>query len=648
MGSPTASPVAPPATTAAPLPAPHRNMFRRMRSSRNRAQGGVPLVIDNTDMPTKPRRTRASRTNNNGGTRELFNLKGFFRSQGNLGRKATPKDRGMLVRAASDRSGPLRRSTSTHFTRSTTHRSSAFLLEPEPFTMSAFLMPEELAAFENACEEVSSVAEQEEEAKEEVSPLDCCLDHEPVALVIDDDDYGNPIMGSSGTLSRGGSSITNHSLQSQRQQQQEFEEEERLSDCNNKPYPAASVVVVPEISFAMKKNKHEELGRIQFEFDTLAEARAKAARLQRPILCVEAEVPGDVTTGETTFSHPLIVEAAESLFVTVQQRPLQPQDDDDGRFFTNSSCRTRVRVLDDMAIDVLPPVERMTAALVVAAMVRGLESYRMRVPQYLRLLLEEEGGKLQVLSKTRVRNIQGKAIFGIFDANYAEVEFAGIDGVLATRSGSMVRQQVVQVTYDSRRLTYGALVRHALRNTGATMIYYETNDQRIAAQLEVQQFEEFRQTLQQRFMDDQQEEDIIPQPAIKVTEAFGNLRNAHHPKPALRKSILRFVPMTDLQATRANRLIHQNKFNEAMHLLSPRQGLIAMQSVRAHHNTNFHFHDVVDVPIALAWTELCGEDVEASEHDDSERCHYCVVGRTDSISSDDDDEEEPALYHSRN
>lgn len=390
----------------------------------------------------------------------------------------------------------------------------------------------------------------------------------------------------------------------------------------------------PESYFEMTKNESDELGCIQFEYQSIEEAQQAAARRQIPILCIEAEVPGDVTSGQTIFSHPLIVEAAESLFVTVQGRQLEPQDDDncDRRFFCNSSCRTRVRILDHKGVDVLAPVEHMTVAEVVSALVRGLEAYGIHVPQYLKLLFEEETGKLQVLSKTRFRKTEGEAVFGIFDPVAAEVEFAGVEGVLSTRSGALVRQAVVRVTYDTQRLTYGELVRHALRRTGATSIYYESNDERIAAQLEVQHFQDYRK-VQRRYAVDATTEDSIPD--IKVLEQFGNVRADRYPKPALKKSILRFVPLTDLQATRANRLIHYQKFDEAMHLLSPRQGLIAMQALRAHHSKDFQ--DVVDVPIVAAWNQLSFEG-KSEVFPLIDKLHY-VMGDEDETESLTDDED---------
>lgn len=356
----------------------------------------------------------------------------------------------------------------------------------------------------------------------------------------------------------------------------------------------------PESHYELKRNQYEELGYLQIEFDSIEHAREEANRREQPILCIEAEVPGSVATGETIFSHPLIVEAAESLFVTVRPTPEEPQDER-SRFFSNSACRTRVRVLDEEGVDVISPCEHMSFAEVVGAMVQGLESCKKYVPRYLSLLLEEKSGQLQALSKKRFRDIQGIALFGMYDSTGAEVELAGLDGVLSTRSGALTRQKVVQVTYDSRRLSYCTLVRYALRHAGVNVIYFETNEERVAAQLETRRIEECIQKRQQEQQKNGTSSELTHHTSIKVTERIGNIRANQFPKPALRESILRFVPLTDLQACKANRLIHLNRFNEAMHSLSPRQGLIAMQAIRCHRRA---FQDVVDVPIEIAWKEL--------------------------------------------
>lgn len=554
-------------------------MFRRRNRSRERLDQEVPLASKKKGK-SEGRKKRSKESPSS-----FANFRTLFRLTSNPNGNSRRKDKKARLQMAALEMG-MRRSTSTHFTRSTTTRSSAFFFEP--VTMSGFLLAEEMAAIEQGKQDIRDIdiGEHDEIDATSKTQLGC----------------------------------TWKALDEQLQEEEEEQPLHRLPP--------------PESYFELTRNENDELGCIAFEFDSMEDARKEATRRHTPILCIEAEIPGDVTAGETIFSHPLIVEAAESLFVTVQPRQLQPQDDEDNndqnrRFFCNSSCRTRVRILDDKGMDVLAPVEHMSIAEVVSALVRGLESYRTHIPQYLKLLLEQEAGKVQVLSKTRFRETQGEVVFGMFDPVAAEVEFAGLEGILSTRCGALVRQPVVRVTYDTRRLTYCELVRHALRRTGATAIYYNTNDERIAAQLEVQHFHDYRK-VQQRYADGVVENST---PDIKVTVCFGNVRADRCPKPALKSSILRFVPLTSLQATRANRLIHYQKFDEAMHLLSPRQGLIAMQALRAHHSKDFQ--DVVDVPICNAWKELCFAVDDMSPL--IEKLHYVMDDdETESLTDDED------------
>jgi hypothetical protein len=116
------------------------------------------------------------------------------------------------------------------------------------------------------------------------------------------------------------------------------------------------------------------------------------------------------------------------------------------------------------------------------------------------------------------------------------------------------------------------------------IIYYRTNDERIAALTEIQHVRE------------------------SLTEFLDTLQLDNDPKRALRQSlVLRFVPLTELQATRANRLAHLGPFNEAMHLLSPRRGSLFMQALKI--TAQISLRVVVDVPILPAGMSLCDKQV---------------------------------------
>jgi hypothetical protein len=143
-------------------------------------------------------------------------------------------------------------------------------------------------------------------------------------------------------------------------------------------------------------------------------------------------------------------------------------------------------------------------------------------------------------------------------------------------------QNVEEVVYDWGRLCFGSVIHYALKRKVGDIIYYQTSDERIAALIEIERVNE----------------------SSKVTEFLGNIQLDNNPKRALRKSPLRFVPLTDLQATRANRLAHLNRFDQLMHLLSPRQVSIFMQA-----RDKNSFKDVIDVPILIAWMSLCDQQV---------------------------------------
>jgi hypothetical protein len=341
--------------------------------------------------------------------------------------------------------------------------------------------------------------------------------------------------------------------------------------------PSNSTLPVPT-SYLFNKNLHDELGPIEYQYRTLEDAKIEAKRTNKPILCVEIEVPGDVDAGTDILSHPLIVEAAESLFVTVRQKARRTTR----QSHLEPSRSTKVSVMDDSGVDVMEVWgEYLSLAGVSSAMVRGLEASSKNIPAYLQLLREEESGCYRQSPSGTIQRVDRHAVFGMQDSNIGEVEFGGLDGVLSTRRGHIGHQKVVQIKYDSIRLSYSNLVRYALRRDMASIIYYQSNDERIAARVEIERM-------------DNNESQI---------DAFVDktIQPDHDPKHALRQTMLRHVPLTDLQATRANRLVHLGVFNEAMHLLSPRQGRIMMQAMQGGLPRRMDF---VDVPFVRAWRSL--------------------------------------------
>jgi hypothetical protein len=347
-----------------------------------------------------------------------------------------------------------------------------------------------------------------------------------------------------------------------------------------------------QVSYETTKNELEELGYMDFEYDSLAEALEVGAETKKPIFSFQAVLPGDIATGRDIFSHPLIVEAAESLFVThrsTTEKALPMARAPSGRI-----CSTRVYLLDpDTGHELVPLIsgDSLTKTGLISAMIQALEARSGKVPKYLQLLLQEETGyvdlhKIGDETTTRPRNYH--AVFAMQDSALAEAEFGGLDGVLATRVGAIDRQKVVEVTYDSKELSYSELVRHALKKMFADVVYYQSNEERVAAVIEVTRVNSIKAQVRQ------------------FHQVTTTIKRQYDPKHALRATPMRFVPLTDLQATRANSLIHFGKFNQASHMLSPWQGVILMRAMRVCELKAFH--EVVDVPILIAWMSICNNE----------------------------------------
>jgi hypothetical protein len=338
-----------------------------------------------------------------------------------------------------------------------------------------------------------------------------------------------------------------------------------------------------EASYQIKKHEFEELGCMHFHFVFFHNALDDSRTTRRPVLIVQAEIPGDTDAGSEIFSHPLIVEAADSLFTTVFNKD-EDYSCSASRSASWKSHRTRVGFYTESGREIVQSLsaDMLTLAGIAEAMIETLETCCQPVPMYLRLLYEEERGRIKPGPVGLPVACYHRAVFGMDDSTLGEVEFAGLEGVISTRAGFVNQQKVVEVIYDWGCLCFGSVIHYALKRKVGDIIYYNTNDERIAALIEIARVKE----------------------SSKVTEFLGNIQLDKNPKRALRKSPLRSVPLTDLQATRANRFAYLNRFDEAMHILSPRQELIFMQA----RNKN-SFKDVINVPILPAWMSLCDQQV---------------------------------------
>jgi hypothetical protein len=173
------------------------------------------------------------------------------------------------------------------------------------------------------------------------------------------------------------------------------------------------------------------------------------------------EVPGCSTVrgyASRVLRHRLIVEAAETLFVpVVVHNNTGGADRELLRSFGEASWNNpALRIIDTNGRALAP---RLYGDYSVGATARTMQGALKRagkpVPRYLSQLVAE-------LSAKRARAVYAMACFWSGEAG-----LGGLDGVLATRAGFAAGHEVVEVIYDSKRLSKATLDAHARRHVAA-------------------------------------------------------------------------------------------------------------------------------------------------------------------------------------
>ena len=287
------------------------------------------------------------------------------------------------------------------------------------------------------------------------------------------------------------------------------------------------------------KTRARELGDVSWSrnYET---ARKRARAENKPLLILFDEVPGCQTCvryGQAVLNHPLVVEAAETLFVpvaiynnlggsdrTVLERYKEPTwNNPVVRIVSAEEKGLASRIAGDYSIGGL-----------VHGMVAALETSGHEVPEYLRILAAEH---------LPLDNPTARAAFAMPCFWTGEVCLGDLEGIVSTRTGFLEGHEVVEVEYDPRRLSYASLVRHGREKGCISQAFARTTEELDAARSEVADH------------------------AVKSTKRVRG--SSKDDKYQLRHSTWRFVPMTELQATRANHLIGRGRDPEAV--FSPQQ-----------------------------------------------------------------------------
>lgn len=283
----------------------------------------------------------------------------------------------------------------------------------------------------------------------------------------------------------------------------------------------------------------EEMGTIDWVkgFDAAAD---RARREKKPVLILFQEIPGCATCtgyGREVLSHPLIKDAVESLFVPVCVRN-NTQGDEDARIvshFIEPSWNNPV-------VRIVTPDRKMiggrvsgdyTVGGLANAMVAALREEHRNVPAYLELVAME--------SAARTRGLE-RAVFAMHCFWEGEAAFGSTDGVISTRPGFLNGKEVVEVEFDPRTVPYSVLLSKAMEQKCASSAFTRSDGQQKVAKKSL---------------------------GAAASRTDESIRPDREPKYYLSKTDYRFVPMTELQATRVNALIHNGGDPDAV--LSPSQ-----------------------------------------------------------------------------
>lgn len=257
-----------------------------------------------------------------------------------------------------------------------------------------------------------------------------------------------------------------------------------------------------------------------------------------PILLLFQEVPGCATCtgyGQRVLRHPLIVEAAETLFVPVAVfNNVEGEDKATLTAFKEPAWNNPVVRIVDVAGRALAPrlAEDYSMAGLVSALVTGLRGAGATPPLYLTNLAAE--------SAAAKRGVE-TATFAMHCFWEGEVKLGALDGVLATIAGFLDGKEVVEVEFDTTVISFESLLAMARKFECATLIFTRTD----------------------------QQHHIVAAAGIASKRSNDTVRPDKEPKYYLSRTPWRAVPMTPLQACRVNAALGAGRSPEEF--LSPRQ-----------------------------------------------------------------------------
>ena len=318
----------------------------------------------------------------------------------------------------------------------------------------------------------------------------------------------------------------------------------------------------------MENGNHEELGKVNWERD-FNKGLAKSKAENKPVFLLFQEVPGCSTCrnyGNNVLSHPQIVEAIETLFIPVAIfNNKKGKDAAVLKMYNEPSWNNPVvRIVDSEKENIVNRVSGNYSALgIVHAMVFALQKEGKKIPTYLDLLKQS--------LEAEVSGIE-TATFSMYCFWTGEKKLGDVDGVLETQPGFMNGREVVEVKYNPVLISYENLVGEAKEASCASHVYTENQSQVSVA------------------------EKVVGKKGASKKSKF---RLDKEPKYYLSKSIYRFVPMTQIQATKVNVRIGNGQSPD--YFLSPRQ-LELLSFIK--NNPKIKWKSAINIDLIGAWERI--------------------------------------------
>ena len=215
----------------------------------------------------------------------------------------------------------------------------------------------------------------------------------------------------------------------------------------------------------------KELGRIEWMRDYEA-AQARSTAEGKPIFLLFQEVPGCQTCvnfGEEVLSNALLIEAIEDEFIPLAI--LNNKGGDDRRvlqqFEEPAWNNPVVRFVNATGQDVIPRRDRVWRAGEIAdRMVQTLAKADRPVPTYLSALRDElSPQKIETATLSMGCYWAGEACLG------------ELPGLLSSRTGDLGGREVVELRYDSTRLSYREVLGHARSRDCADGVFAHSDAQ---------------------------------------------------------------------------------------------------------------------------------------------------------------------------